>query len=166
MRTRFTVPSNVELVIGHSREMIPQALASFEKLRIPLQYVLIDAEHSTEGIKRDIGTVLQYQPRTSMVMLIHDSGNPACRAGILSADWNASPYVHSVQCDFVPGQIIEHSVRDGRGEVWGGLALAYFSPQPRKGSVVVSQGSATMIRAAHVAAQDLSILSKTGRAAG
>jgi|SRR5581483_2651482 len=166
VRDRFDLPANAELLIGHSRDMVPQALASLERLGMPLQYVLIDAEHSTDGVKRDIALLLKYQPRTPMVMLIHDSGNPDCRAGILSADWNSSPYVHFVQCDFVPGQIIEHSVRDGRGEVWGGLALAYFAPQPRRGSVVVSQGSATMIRAAQVAAQDLSILSKVSGAIG
>ena len=158
VRTRFTLPHNAELLIGHSPKMIPHALAMFEKLGLPLQYVLIDAEHSTEGVRRDIGLVLQYRPKTPMVMLIHDSGNPSCRAGILSADWNSSPYLHFVQCDFVPGQIIEHSIRGDQGEVWGGLALAYFDPRPRQGELVPAQGSATMIQAAHFVASDLGIL--------
>ena len=164
VRTRFDLPVNAELLIGHSRELVPQALALFQERGIPLQYVLIDAEHSTEGVKRDIELLLQYQPRTPMVMLIHDSANPECRAGIVSADWNVSPYVQLVECDFVPGQIIERTIRGGRGEVWGGLALAYFAPRPRTGPVVISQGSATTIRVAQVAAQDLSILAKASRA--
>lgn len=158
VRDRFALPPNVELLIGNSQNMIPRALAHFEKLKLPLEYVLIDAEHSSEGVRRDINLVLKYRPIASMVLLIHDSGNAGCRAGILAADWNSNPHVHFVQCDFVPGQIIEHSIRDGRGEVWGGLALAYLDPQPRAGNVVVSQGAATMIRAAHFAASDLSRL--------
>jgi len=155
---RLDLPRNVELLIGNSRDMIPKALARLEELTLPLQYVLIDAEHSPEGVRRDINLVLKYLPSTPMVMLVHDSGNPGCRAGILAADWNANPRVHFVQCDFVPGQIIEHSIKDGRGEVWGGLALAYFDPRPRSGDVVVSEGSATMVRAAQFVAQDLSLL--------
>jgi hypothetical protein len=161
VRDRLELPRNVELLIGNSREMIPKALARLEELRLPLQYVLIDAEHSPEGVRRDINLVLKYLPRTPMLMLIHDSGNAGCRAGILAADWNSNPRVHFVQCDFVPGQIIEHSIRDGRGEVWGGLALAYFDPRPRSGNIVVSEGSATMVRAAQVVAQDLSLLASS-----
>ena len=158
VRGRFSLPGNAELLVGHSRDMIPRAIRLFEEMGLPLEYVLIDAEHSAEGVKRDISLVMRHRPITPMVMLIHDSGNPDCRAGILSTDWNASAHVHSVQCDFVPGQIIEHSVRGGKAEVWGGLALAYFDPRPRRGGVAVSEGSATMIRAAHVIARDLSLL--------
>lgn len=107
----------------------------------------------------DINLVLQYRPVAPMVILVHDSGNPGCRAGILGADWKANPYVHSVQCDFVPGQIIEHSIKGGRAEVWGGLALAYLDTKPRSGELLISQGSATMVRGAQFLARDLSILS-------
>ncbi len=158
VRDRFTLPRNAELLIGPSQEMIPRALARFEALGLPLQYVLIDAQHSAEGVQRDIGLVLQYRPRRPMVILVHDSGNERCRAGILAADWNANPHVRFVQCDFVPGQIIEHSIRDGRGEVWGGLALAYLDPQPREAAVMVAQGAATTVRGAQFLARDLSLL--------
>jgi cephalosporin hydroxylase len=160
VRDRFTLPPNAELWIGDSRELIPHALADFQKREIPLEYVLIDAQHSSEGVRRDVNLVLQYRPVTPMVILIHDSGNADCRAGILSADWKSNPHVRVVQCDFVPGQIIEHSIRNGRGEVWGGLALAYLDPQPRTGEIVVSQGSATTVRGAQFLADDLSLLSR------
>lgn len=158
VRQRFAVPGNVDLQIGSSLEMVPRALDRFEKLGIPLQYVLIDADHSVEGVRRDINLVLQYQPKQPMVILIHDSGNHDCRAGILSADWSANRHVHFVQCDFVPGQIVEHSIQNGRGEVWGGLALAYLDPLPRSADLVVSQGSVTMVRGAQFLAKDLSVM--------
>lgn len=158
VRGRFAVPENVELVVGNSQDLIPKALARFEKLNIPLEYVLIDADHSAEGVRRDLNLVLRYRPRKPMVILAHDSGNLECRAGILAADWGSNPHVHFVQCDFVPGQIIEHSIQDGRGEVWGGLALAYLDPQPRTFDLVVSQGAITMVRAAQFVAKDVSLL--------
>src|SRR6516165_4942554 len=43
---RFAVPPNVDLLIGDSKEMIPLALARFQELGIPLEYVLVDADHS------------------------------------------------------------------------------------------------------------------------
>jgi len=158
VRNRFPVPPNVGLMIGDSRTLIPQAMGHFEALNIPLEYVLIDADHSTEGVRRDLNLVLQYKPEKPMVILCHDSGNPDCRKGILAADWHSNPHVHFVQCDFVPGQIIEHSIQNGRGEVWGGLALAYLDPQPRTGDLVVGQGSLTQVRAAQFIAKDLARL--------
>ena len=158
VRDRFPLPDNAELLIGNSLKLIPQALARFEQLGLPLEYVLIDADHSAEGVKRDLDLVLQYRPRTPMVILAHDSGNENCRRGILAANWNSNPHVHFVQCDFVPGQIIEHSIQNGRGEVWGGLALAYLDPRPRTGDAVISQGAATMVRAAQFVAKDVSVI--------
>ena len=158
VRDRFVVPENVELLIGDSREMIPRALARFDELNIPLEYVLIDADHSVEGVRRDLNLVLQYRPKNPMVILAHDSGNSDCRAGIIAADWRSNPYVSFVQCDFVPGQIVEHSIQNGRGEVWGGLALAHLDPQPRSSDLVVSQGAVTMVRAAQFMAERLSLL--------
>lgn len=158
VRERFSKPDNVELLIGNSQQLIPWALARFEQLGLPLEYVLIDADHSAQGVRRDLNLVLQYRPHKPMVILAHDSGNVECRKGMLSASWNENPYVHFVQCDFVPGQIIEHSIQNGRGEVWGGLALAYLDPQPRAGDLVVSQGAATMVRGAQLLAKDLSVI--------
>jgi hypothetical protein len=158
VRTRFTLPDNVGLMIGDSRELIPQALSHFEALNIPVEYVLIDADHSVEGVRRDLNLVLKYRPKEPMVILCHDSGNPECREGILAADWHSNPHVHFVQCDFVPGQIIEHSVQDGKAEVWGGLALGYLDPEPRTTELTVAQGSLTQVRAAHYVAKDVTRL--------
>ena len=158
VRDRFTLPDNAKLLIGNSQDLIPKALSHFEQLGIPLEYVLIDANHSAEGVRKDLDLVLAYRLRTPMVILAHDSGNENCRKGILAANWNSNPHVHFVQCDFVPGQIIEHSIQDGKGEVWGGLALAYLDPQPRAGEAIVSQGAATTVRVAQFAAKDLSVI--------
>jgi hypothetical protein len=93
-----------------------------------------------------------------MFVVMHDSGDAECRPGINSADRASCPYVQHIELDFVPGQIIEHAIRDDRSEVWGGLALAYLSPQPRVGGLNFSAGSATTVAAIQRCAGDLAIL--------
>src|SRR5258707_13648327 len=85
-------------------------------------------------------------PREPLVVLMHDSGNPGCRQGILSVDWASNPHCYEVEVDFVPGQIPEHRVKNGSGEIWGGFALAYFDPIRRKGAPIIRQSAATSLR--------------------
>lgn len=157
---RFDVPDNVDLRIGASTEEIPKALRDFREAGVPLEFVLIDADHSAEGVRRDLELVLSYEPDHPMIVMMHDSGNPDTRRGILSVDWNANPHMRFVDCDFVPGQIIEHAIHDGRGEVWGGLGLAYLDAGHRTGPVEIRQSAATSIRSLHRCAPDLSILDR------
>lgn len=149
IENRFAVPDNVDLRIGSSVELIPSVLSEIKNEGKALEYVLIDADHSAEGVRRDIELLLAYEPLTPMVLLIHASGNTDCREGILSANWGSSPFVQYVDCDFVPGQVIEHTVVGNKGEVWGGLAIAYLTPQERTGELVVTQSARASIAAVH-----------------
>ena len=158
VRGRFPVPDNVDLRIGPSQTLIPEALADFQARGIPLNFVLIDADHSTSGVKRDLELVLAYQPAEPLVILMHDSGNPDTRRGILAVDWSANPHLHFVDCDFIPGQIIEHAVTETSGEIWGGLGLAYLDPTPRTGAAEIRQSARTSIRCLHHCGPDLTIL--------
>lgn len=147
--TRFTVPGNVDLRIGASADLVPALASELGETGRGADFVLIDADHSTHGVRADIERVLALPVTVPMTVMIHDSGNPQCRAGILSADWHSSRHVESVEVDFVPGQIIEHSVRDGRGEIWGGFALALLTPEPRAGKLRLRQSARTSIAALH-----------------
>lgn len=159
VHNRFKKPDNVEIWISPSTEAIPRAFAHFDRLGVPVNYVLIDADHSAAGVRRDIELTLQYVPKEPMVIVMHDSGNPDTRSGILSANWGASPYLHSVDIDFVPGNIIEHSISNNKGEIWGGLALAYLHPVPRTSAhPYIKESACTSIRSLHHCARDLSIL--------
>ena len=158
VRGRFPIPDNVDLRIGPSQTLIPEALADFQARGIPLNFVLIDADHSTAGVKRDLELVLAYRPTEPLVILMHDSGNPDTRRGILAVDWSANPYLHFVDCDFIPGQIIEHAVTETSGEIWGGLGLAYLDPTPRTGLAEIRQSAKTSIRCLHHCGPDLTIL--------
>lgn len=50
-------------------------------------------------------------------------------------DWNSCPYVHLMEVDYIPG--IVHGDPAVRGELWGGMSLAIFSPEPRQGKLEV-----------------------------
>jgi len=157
---RFRVPTNVALRIGEASGLLKNTLDELEAGGEALNFVLIDADHSAEGVRTDIESLVHRPnpPREPMFILMHDSGNPECRRGIRSASWEACPYVHHVELDFVPGQIVEHAIHDHRGEVWGGLALAYLSPQPRAGDFVISASSATTVAVIQRCAADLRFL--------
>lgn len=159
---RFRIPGNVDLRIGSPERLLEDTLEELESTGVALGFVLIDADHSAAGVKRDIETLIQRPkpPSAPMVVVIHDSGNPGCRKGIAAADWASSQYVHHVELDFVPGQIVEHAIQGNRGEVWGGLALAYLDPRPRAGHLEVRASSATTIAAIHWCAPDLAILQR------
>jgi hypothetical protein len=78
--------------------------------------------------------------------VIHDSFNPNCRRGMLEADWKRSPHVHWVDIDFVPGRLVED---DGpfRGQLWGGLAVAYLSAIRRRGDLAIHCSADEMFQA-------------------
>jgi len=159
---RFSVPENVDLRIGPPEGLVSRILEELEISGVALNLILIDADHSADGVRRDIETILNrpMPPREPCFILMHDSGNPECRRGISTANWAACPYIHSVELDFVPGQIIEHAIQGNKGEIWGGLAMAYLSPQPRTHTLVIQGGSKTSVAAMQHCAGDLSVLSR------
>lgn len=78
-----------------------------------------------------------------MFVMIHDGFNPGCRAGIVQAEWSRSLYVQCIDVDFVPGRLIEHG-GGADGQCWGGLAMAYLTPQQRTGEAEILSSAARM----------------------
>jgi hypothetical protein len=128
---------NINFVIGPSEKTLPATLAKLQAENAPLQYVLIDGNHSANFVRHDINNLLQYKPCLPLFIVFHDSFNPGCRHGILSANWEACPFVNYLQIDCVPG--ILHDSGPCAGEMWGGLALAVMLPTPRKNPLIIQQ---------------------------
>ena len=123
---------NVEFLSGDSKTLLPTLLAQLETERAPLGFVLIDGDHSTEGVRADLNAVLRYKPNRPIFVVFHDSFNPECRSGILSADWDDCPYVHYVEIDFIPGVFhFEAFDTAPARSMYGGLALALLLPEKR-----------------------------------
>ena len=137
---KFSQFNNVSFFTGPSGDVLPALLQALIAVDLPVEFILIDGDHSAAGVQRDIESVLDYVPRKPLVVMLHDGFNPECRRGMMSADWGRSPFVQWIDLDFVPGRVVEHGGA-GDGGMWGGLALALIDPVPRKGSLVIGQSA-------------------------
>jgi hypothetical protein len=131
---------NVEFLAGDSRTVLPGLLDQIQARGEELGFVLIDGDHSTEGVRHDINAVLRYVPVCPLTIVFHDSFHPQCRQGILAADWSACEHVDYVEIDFVPG-VYHHEAFDmaEARTMYGGLAVAVTRPERRTGPVTVFQ---------------------------
>ncbi len=50
---------NTEFIAGHSQEILPPLLRQLQEAEHSLEFVLIDGDHSQNGVNRDIENVLQ-----------------------------------------------------------------------------------------------------------
>jgi glycosyltransferase involved in cell wall biosynthesis len=142
--SRFSKPENVSLFTGPSTTVFPELMRVLESEDVAVDFILIDGDHSPEGVRRDINLVLSYVPKKTTMIVMHDSFNPGCRQGMLEANWAACPHVSWIDLDFIPGRIIEPAPGNAAsGEMWGGLALAILSPQPRSGDLTIQQSAQT-----------------------
>jgi hypothetical protein len=121
---------NVVFITGSSHTALPEVLKRVAEMNTPIDFIFIDGDHSAEGVREDIEHVLNYRPKTRLVVMMHDSFNPECRRGILAADWQRSSYCHFVDVDFAPGVL--HPDEPVRRQMWGGLGFALFLPTERK----------------------------------
>ena len=137
---------NVSFLTGASSVVLPLLLKELDAAGMPVDFVLVDGDHTADGVKGDIQRLLAYVPTRPLFLLVHDSFNPDCRRGMLEVDWARSPHVQWVDLDFVPGRLVE----DGgpfQGQLWGGLALAYLSPARRRHALEVRRSADEMFAA-------------------
>jgi glycosyltransferase involved in cell wall biosynthesis len=140
---KYSYISNASFLTGPSVTILPRLIRELNEQNIPIDFILIDADHSSRGIQCDLDIVLTYKPKTRLFVLMHDSFNPGCRSGMLAARWQESPYVAWVDLDFIPGRLIQHG-GGGDGELWGGLAMAYLTPSLRRGPLQIHQSASRM----------------------
>jgi len=139
---------NVAFQTGDSRKLLPSVIDRINQEEADLGFVLIDGDHRTEGVRRDIESVLRLVPRRPIVVIMHDSFNPSCRAGMRLADWSASPYVHEVELDFVLGVFFSEAAdQAAAGSMWGGLACALLDPERRTGALIIQESQQQMFEA-------------------
>ncbi|HOY28435.1 MAG TPA: class I SAM-dependent methyltransferase [Flavobacteriales bacterium] len=143
---------NVQYRIGPSSEVLPTVLAECESAGVNIDMVLIDGDHSTAGVRKDIDTFLKFVPKSRCIVIMHDSFNPECREGIRTASWSASPYVHMVDLDFIPGIYHEHAYDTAPARsMWGGFACAVLEPVERKGPLEVRESQRGLFEAVRAA---------------
>lgn len=136
---------NVDFVIGPSRKTLPPLLERLQASRARLEFILIDGDHSRDGVRSDVEIVLRLKPIRPLFIVMHDSFNPACRQGIAEAPWASNPHVHFVELDFVPGRFISDRSKLYR-EMWCGFALALLLPDERAGALTIHRNEELMFQ--------------------
>lgn len=122
----------VEFVTGDTAVTLPPVIDGIMRRNEDLGFVLIDGSHEAVGVRHDIDTCLRFVPRSGpCVIAMHDSANPAVRAGILAAGWQDCLHAHALDVDFVPGFL--HARKDIRNQFWGGVAVGLLLPERRTG---------------------------------
>jgi methyltransferase family protein len=138
--------SNVQFITGRSTEIVPELIDRVQASGEAVQLILIDADHTEQGVRGDIESILAYQPPQPLYILMHDSFNPDCRRGIKNANWAANEHVHLVELDFVAGRL-EKTNAKGYGEMWCGLGLAILLPETRKGALTIHENERLLFEA-------------------
>jgi hypothetical protein len=127
---------NVTLHTGDSHQLLPETLQRFAEEGRNVDFVLVDGDHSADGVRRDLDDLLASAAIADTVILIHDATNEQVRSGLDAVRYAAHPKVAHVNLDFVPGYMFRDP--DHLHELWGGLGLvivdatrsAYFPDAP------------------------------------
>ena len=114
------LPAHVHLHTGDSHSLLPRVLAQFAAEGRNVDFVLVDGDHSSDGVRHDMLALLTSTAIADTVIVAHDIGNERVRAGLDAVPYGAFAKVAHVDLDFVPG----HLGRDCfSGELWSGLGL-------------------------------------------
>lgn len=132
---------NAQFITGPSVQTLPSLLRGLSEAKIEPELILVDADHSEQGVRADLQIVLSRAPKVRTFVVMHDSFNPGCRRGILTAGWEQHPFVHAVEVDFVAGSVVDKPGSPADGQMWGGLALAVLDPKPRQQPLVISENA-------------------------
>lgn len=129
----------VRFLTGDSARLVRDVLEECRRKGTPLNFALVDGDHTYKGVKADLDAILEYEPSAPLWILMHDSSNPECRRGIAGANWAGNKHVHTVELDFVAGTFNAHD--DFMDQVWGGFALALLLPEARTSPLEIGASS-------------------------
>jgi hypothetical protein len=115
------VPDNVTLHTGDSHELLPQFLDELVEQGRDVDFVMVDGDHSSGGVRQDVEDLLNSRALARCVILVHDTANERVRRGLDGVHFEAWPKVAHVELDWVPGRLFAEPAL--RNELWFGLGL-------------------------------------------
>ncbi|WP_320671121.1 class I SAM-dependent methyltransferase [Patulibacter defluvii] len=135
VQPQLELPPHVHLHSGDSHQLLPEVLAGFATEGRNVDFVLVDGDHSAEGVRRDVEDLLASPAISRTIIVTHDTGNERVRAGLDAVAYGAWPKVAHVDLDLVPGHLGRERFP---GELWYGLGVivvdarrgAYGQPDP------------------------------------
>ena len=119
---------NVTFHEGDSHVLLPEVLRGIADEGRNVDFVFVDGDHSTEGVRRDVLDLLESPAVGSSLIIIHDTANEVVRAGVDGVPFEAFPKVKHVDLDFVVGYMFRDPPL--RHEIWGGLGLVIVGQAP------------------------------------
>jgi hypothetical protein len=115
------LPGNVTLHTGDSHELLGPFLATLAEQGRNIEFVLVDGDHTPEGVRRDVEDLLDSRAVAQAVIMVHDTANERVRSGLDAIHFPAWPKVAHVELDWIPGQLFAEPAL--RNELWFGLGL-------------------------------------------
>ena len=97
------------------------SLEGFERAGRNVDFVLVDGDHESAGVAREMNALLSSNAVRSTVILAHDAANEDVRAGLEQVDYSAYGKVAMVDLDLVAGHLSNAGPYEG--QLWGGFAL-------------------------------------------
>lgn len=125
---------NVNFRVGDSYLILPKLFEEIEKDNKKLAFILVDGDHSTKAVKRDIQAILSYPHKNPITILLHDSFNPQSRAGIKAINYTVYPQVTYVELDYIAGSFWHNNTFR---EMWGGFAMIQIDPANLKPPLIM-----------------------------
>jgi hypothetical protein len=111
---------NVTFHIGDSHELLPEVLEKLAEEGRNVDFVLVDGDHASEGVRRDLEHLLESPAVGSTIIVLHDTLNEWVRNGVTAVPITSYPKVVHYELDFVPGYLLRE---EPHSELWGGLGL-------------------------------------------
>jgi hypothetical protein len=121
--------ANVRFHTGDSHELLGAYLEDAAREGRSIEFVLIDGDHSADGVRRDIADVLASDAVVRTVILLHDTFNPTVREGIDAVSLGTHPKVAFFEPDLVPGYVARREPY--RLEMWGGFGAIVVDAEHR-----------------------------------
>ncbi|MFI4992211.1 MAG: class I SAM-dependent methyltransferase [Solirubrobacterales bacterium] len=112
---------NVRALSGDSHALLPAELEHAAATEDNIDFVLVDGDHSAQGVRQDMEDLLNSRAISQTVILAHDTLNEEVRQGLQEVDYEAHEHLAWIDLDFVPGYVARLPERFG--ECWGGLGL-------------------------------------------
>ena len=127
-RTEASVPGNVTLHVGDSKETLPALLGTLAEERRNVDFALVDGDHTADGVRADLRNLLTSPAVERTVIVLHDTMNEETRAGIATAGARDFDKVRLVELDFLTGYM--GRLEPFTGQLWGGLGLIVVDVDP------------------------------------
>lgn len=118
---------DVTLHTGDSHALVPEFLAELSVAGRNVDFVLVDGDHSADGVERDLNDLLASPAIGRTIILVHDTANDEVRRGVERVRFGDHERVALWDPDFVAGHLSHGGAY--HHELWGGLGLVVVDPE-------------------------------------